>query len=130
QGLLPAQTVPPACRGFAQVIEVGDIRVTHIEQIPEHRHGLPLLTSSQEIGHGETKEWALQIQQSRFDRGGGVDAHAQIESLVSAPTGVDRSESSMQLGDDPVDLGHTSTGEFTTGLFDRSLDVLTTGHLP
>src|SRR5699024_4571020 len=59
-----------------------------------------------------------------------MDAHAQIEGLVSAPTGVDRSESSMQLGDDPVDLGHTSTGEFTTGLFDRSLDVLTAGHLP
>ena len=73
----------------AEVVQVGLLAVTDVEQVAEHLHRVPLLpVAAEQRGDRKVEVLAQQVQERRFDGGDDVDGGPQVEGLQAAAGGV------------------------------------------
>ena len=130
EGFLVAETMPGVARaGFVPIAEGRLPTVADEEEVAEHLDFGALLAFAEQGGDGLALELAEQVEEGGFDRGDGVDGHAQVEGLQAAAAGVAVGERRADLRQELFVAGDLLADEQGRGVFDRLADLLAAGDL-
>ncbi len=128
EGFLVAEAMPGVRRaGFVAVAEGRLATVADEEQVSEHLDLGALLAFAEERRDGLALELTEEVEQGGFDRGDGVDGHAQVEGLQAATTGVTIREGRADGGEQLFVGGDLPADQHGRGILDGLADLLAAG---
>jgi len=115
--------------GCADVVQVGAVRVTDVEEVAEHPYGVALPAVAQERGDRDLQVLSEQVEQGGLDGRDRVHRRAQVEGLGAATARVTVGERGPDRPQDVLVVTHAGADDQGFGVAQGPRDLLTAGHL-